>query len=65
MKYKKTNITPNCRRVFSLCNCFSLLQLYIPNTVDTLSLASANDNYGDWLKEQFCKVVYLAEFSVQ
>jgi hypothetical protein len=34
---------PQC---FFLCTCFSLLHLHIPNTVDTLSLASANDNCG-------------------
>jgi hypothetical protein len=39
---------PQC---FALCTCFSLLHLYIPNAVDTLSLASANDNYGKLVKE--------------
>jgi hypothetical protein len=36
---------------FSLCTCFSLLHcIYIPNTADILSLASANDNYGKLVK---------------
>jgi hypothetical protein len=36
--------------VFFPFTCFSLLHLYIPNTGDTISLASANDNYGKLVK---------------
>jgi hypothetical protein len=43
-------INRNMPQCFSFCTCFSLLHLYIPNTVDTLSLASANGNYGKLLK---------------
>jgi len=59
---QKENSSPLC---FSLCTCFSLLHLYIPNTVDTLSLALRMTTTANWLKEQFCNFVYLAEFSVQ
>jgi hypothetical protein len=59
---RQKHVITQLSQCFSVCTCISLLHLYTPNTVDTLSPALRMTTMENWLKEQFCNLVYLANF---